>query len=389
MMDYKKQRSIFMKKRVTGILTALAVSMTALTGCAQSTPLDGSVEVMSVDGVSVPLGELNFYLRYQQTQMQGFYGAYFGEDFMNQDLMGTGTVYGETIRDSVVEMLQEYYLVEAAAEELGVSLSEEEKTAANDAAKAFLAANDSKTLEVMTADEATVSHVLELMALQSKAYANRAATIDTEVAEEDIAQKRISYVKNSIAATTDEDGNEVALTEEEIAAKKEVMETILAKAKESEDLSAAAEEQELSASSTTYGISDTSLGEEVKAAADALEDGEFSEVIETEDAYYVVYMESTFDEEATEQAKESVLNEREQEAYDTWLDSIKEEADITVAEDVVKTLTFERVFNLPEEEATEEVENTESGDAEAEDTEEVEDTEAENTEEAEDTQTTE
>lgn len=374
-----------MKKRVTGILTALAVSMTALTGCAQSTPLDGSVEAMNVGGVSVPLGELNFYLRYQQTQMQSFYGAYFGEDFMNQDLMGTGTVYGETVRDSVLETLQEYYLVEAAAEELGVSLDEEEKEAANEAAKAFLAANDSKTLELMTADEDTVTHVLELMTLQNKVYANRAATIDTEVEEEEIAQKRISYVENSIAGTTDEDGNEVALTDEEIAAKKEVMETILTKAKESKDLSAAAEEQELSASSTTYGISNTSLAEELKEAADALEDGEFSEVIEAEDAYYVVYMESTFDEEATEQARESVLDEREQEAYDSWLDSIKEEVEITVAENVVKTLTFERVFSVPEEDDTEEAEEAE--DTQGEDTEESEDAQTGDAEEVEGTET--
>lgn len=371
-----------MKKRITGVLTALAVTMTALTGCA-STSLDGSVEAMSVNGVSVPLGEINFYLRYQQTQMQSFYGMYFGEDFMNQDLIGSGTVYGVSVRDSIVEMLQEYYLVEAAAEDIGVSLSEEEKEAAADAAKAFLAANESKTLEVMTADEETVTHVLELLTLQNKAYANRAATIDTEVDEEEIAQKRISYVESSIAGTTDEDGNEIALTDEEVAAKKEVMETILAQAKESEDLSAAAEEQELSASSTTYGISDETLAEELKEAADALEDGEFSEIIETEDAYYIVYMESTFDEEATETERESVLDEREQEAYDSWVESLQEDAEIIVHEDVIATLTFERVFNLPEEEEEDEVE---AEDAQEADTEEVGDAESEDMEEETDTE---
>lgn len=345
-----------MKKKMAGLFALLFAMMVALTGCSGSNTVDSNAEAANVGGTSVPLGEVNFWLRYQQTQMQEMYGALFGEDFMNQDLTGTGTVYGKMLCDAVLETLEEYYVVEAHAEELGVTLSDEEKAAAADAAKAFLEANDSKTLAAMTADEATVTHVLELAALQEKVYENLAATIDTEVDPEEAAQKRISYVLSSTAGTTDEAGNTVELTEDELSAKKTELEAILTEAEESKDLSAAAEAHGLTAVSTTYGKNDSTLNEDVLAAAETLAEGEFSQIIESENGYYVVYMESTYDEEATQSEIESILAEREQEAYSAWLDPLKEAAEITVNEDAIAALTFERIFSTPaaEEETAEE-----------------------------------
>lgn len=355
-----------MKKKMAGFLAILFAVTGALGGCSAigGSAIDDTVEAVNVDGVSIPLGEVNFYLRYQQASMQNAYGAYFGEDFMNQDLMGLGRTYGETVRDTTVDTLTEYYLVEAHAEELGVSLSEEEKTAASDAAKAFIADNKKSALTAMSADEAAVTHVLELMALQSKVYADRAGTIDTEVDDEEAAQKRISYVRNSTAGITDDDGNEVELTEEELAEKKSVMEDILSEAKESQDLSAAAEAHELQASSITYGKDDTLFGEDVKNAADKLEDGEFSEVIEADNAYYIVYMESTFDEEATENERQNILQTRRQEAYDNWYTPLKEAAEITNNDAALDTLKFDRIYQALIEESSDTDTGTES-DAEA------------------------
>ncbi len=346
-----------MKKKMAGLLALLFVTGTVLMGCSGSA-LDNAAEVMNVNGVSVPMGELNFLLRYQQTQMQSYYGGVFGEDFMNQDMMGLGTPYGETIRDSTADMLEEYYLVEANAEDLGVSLTEEEKSAAAAAAKAFLAANDSKALEAMSADEAVVTHVLELMALQSKAYSELASTIDREVDEEEIAQKRISYVKESTVNTSGGDGTVTEPTEEELEEKKSRLAALLESAKESKDLSAAAEEQGLTANSATYGKSDTLLEEAVKEAADKLSEGGFSDIIETESGYYVVYMESLFDEDATESARQRELSQREADAYSGWLDPLKEAAEITKNDTEIQKLTFERIFNIPEAEeaGTEETE---------------------------------
>lgn len=242
-----------MKKKATTLLAVLLMGAIALTGCSAPHTVNGSAEAVSVNGTSVPLGELNFYLRYQQANMQNAYGGMFGETFMNTDITGSGSVYGVTMRDTLLDQLEEYYLVEANAEELGISLTDEDESKIADTVQAFLAANDSKTLDAMTADEATVTHVLKLITLQQRVHEYFGTTIDTEVDPEEANQKKISYVLNSTEDTTDDAGNTVVLSEAEKEQKKADMEALLAEAKESGDLSAAAENYSLSVVPATYG----------------------------------------------------------------------------------------------------------------------------------------
>ena len=342
-----------MKKRTVCLVALMSAMTMALTGCSVGNSVDNSAEAANVDGVSIPLGEVNFYLRYQQTQMS-MYSGYFGEDFMNQDLTGTGTIYGETVKDTVVQTLEEYYLVEEHAEDLGISLTDEDKAAAEEAADAFLAANDSKTLKAMSADKETVTHVLELMALQNKAYEDRAATIDTNVTDEEAAQKTITYVRSSTNGTADENGDTVDLTDEELAAKKEALNQIRDEAGADGDLNAAAENHDLSAVTTSYGADDENLNADIKTAAETLSDGEYADIIEGDNAYYLVRMDSTFDREATDNHKQVILTQRERDAYTAWVDSLKENADITTNDDALAKLTFDRVFTQKTADASEE-----------------------------------
>ena len=346
-----------MKKRTVCLIALMSAMTMALTGCSVGNSVDNSAEAANVDGVSIPLGEVNFYLRYQQTQM-AMYSGYFGEDFMNKDLMGTGSIYGETVKDTVMQTLEEYYLVEAHADDLGISLTDEDKDAAATAADAFLAANDSKTLEAMSADKETVAHVLELMALQNKAYQNRAATIDTNVTDEEAAQKTITYVRASTNGTADENGDTVDLTEEELAAKKETLNQIRDEAGSDGDLDAAAKNHDLSAVTTSYGADDENLNEDVKAAAETLSDGEYADIIEGDNAYYLVRMDSTLDREATDSHKQVILSQREKDAYTAWVDSLKEGATITTNDKALEKLTFERVFTQKTADTTDAAEET-------------------------------
>lgn len=335
-----------MKKKATTLLAVLLMGATALTGCSAPHTVDGSAEAVSVNGTSIPLGELNFYLRYQQANMQNAYGGLFGENFMNTDITGSGSVYGVTMRDSLLEQLEEYYLVEANAEELGVSLSDEDESKIADTVQAFLAANDSKTLKAMTADEETVTHVLQLITLQQRVHDYFGTTIDTEVDPEEANQKKISYVLNSTEDTTDDAGNTVVLSAAEKEQKKADMEALLAEAKESGDLSAAAENYSLSVVPATYGKDDETLNADVYAAAEQLSDGEYSDVIESDNGYYVVYMESTSDADATQTKIDSIISDRTDEAYSAWIDPLKEGAEITVNDKNVEKLTFDRTYTV-------------------------------------------
>ncbi len=73
------------------------------------------------------------------------------------------------------------------------------------------------------------------------------------------------------------------------------------------------------------------MDEALKEAAQTLSDGQvYAEVIEGENAYYVVRMNSVLDREATDSQKETIVQERQAEAYSNQLDTWVEESDISV-----------------------------------------------------------
>lgn len=334
-----------MKKRMSGVLALLFAMMVAVTGCAEKKEtIDFTAEAVNVDGTSIPLSEINFYLRFQQAQLQGFYGAFFGPDYMNQDIMGTGVPYGVSVREATVDALAECYIVEANADDLGVALTEEEHAKIKAAVDEFLSENGEKVLEAMSADRETVTRVLELTTVQMKAYKDRAATIDTSVDEEEIRQRRMSYVMTSTVGTSSADGTVTELTADELAEKMEMMEAIAAEAKASGDLNAAAQAHELTATSMTYGKDDISLNPAVYEAAEKLADGEVSAVIEDASGYYVLLKEASSDEAATETARQEVLDARKAEAYDAWYGPLEDAAAITTNDALIETITFDRIF---------------------------------------------
>lgn len=346
-----------MKKKAALIIAmALALSF-MVAGCSKSS-LDGSLTVATMDDKNINLGEFNLLLRYRQAQMETYYGGILGTNLYQQDLSGDGKIYGEIAKEALVEEFERMYILEAEAPNYGVELTEEEKTAAADAASKFLADNTEGAKKALGADQAAVEHLLTLLTLDDKMYGALTADVDTEVSDEEAAQKKISYVSVSmLGSEMDEDGNYIDLTDEEKAEKKAKLQSVLDAAKESGDLRAAAEAEELTASSVTYGAegdspatASTYLAEEVRKAADALEDGEFAELIETESALYAVQMISTFDREATDNRKEVIVSERKAELFNEKYEKLREAHTFAPADEVLAKLTFERPYVLKIEE---------------------------------------
>ena len=333
-----------MMKKGIAVLAAGLMLAGSLTGCGKGNTLDGTQTVAVMDETTnVPLAEVSFLLRYQQAQMESYYGAMLGmTNVYGQDLSGTGTVYGETAKQSLMEQFNQMYVLEAEAANYGVELTDDEKT---DAAAQFMKDNSAGVQKTLGVTEADVEHVLTLMTIQEKMYAPLTEDVDTEVSDEEAAQKRIVYVYMSTAGTE---------TDEEKAAKKQELQDILDAAAESGDLKAAVdaanenrdENSQLSASETTYGADSTTPAEEVRTAADALKDGELAPIIETDTGYYAVQMVSTFDEEATANKKDSIVTERKNTLYQEKCADLEEQHSFDIKDDVLAELTFDRIYTL-------------------------------------------
>lgn len=341
-----------MNGRIACVILASAVAAGSLSGCGK---LDGTQTVATVDGEKVTLGMANYIVRDQQAMTESYYQMMSQSYGMDMASMGIwdekaedGRTYGETAKDDVMDTIRTLYAMKNHAEDYDVTISEEEQAKIQEAAKTFMEDNDAETLAKLAVSETDMVTYLELLTYREKLHDPMVADVDKEVNDEEAGQSTVSVVKVSTAGTEkDEDGNTIELTEEEKEAKKEQAQQVLDKVKASEnvaeaDMSALAQEVEESLyaytpSFTTAGSEEDTLDQKVIDAVSSLKDGELvQEVVEGTDGYYVVRLDKKNDEEATENKKESIISEREQEAYDKLVEEWTEEAEIKVEENVWK-----------------------------------------------------
>ena len=343
-----------MKKRLAILVLAGAMAATSLTGCSSLNEKD---VVATVDGDEITADVANFYARYTQAQYESYMGQYMGDDMWSSEAE-EGKTYQDSVKDSIIESLENMYLLEDHMEEYGISLSDEEKQAIEDAAAEFDEANSKEDKKKVSGSQDTVERVLTLITVQNKVADAIMDTADTEVSDEEAAQKKMQYVAFSFT-TTDEEGNSVDITDAEKEALKAEAEDFANAAKGADDFATYAAENGEEVVDATFDAESTSYDSALIAAADALEEGEFTDVVEGTDGYYVAKVISLFDEEATEEKKDEIISQRQNDKYTEIIDGWREEAEITVDEKVWAKIDFDELSVTIKQKAADVEETTE------------------------------
>ena len=466
-------------KRTAAAALAAVLAVTALAGCSKKEQAESEAAaaaaaeaeakaMVSLGDASVSAGAFNFMLRYNMATdwMSSFYRSIYGQDIdvWAYDMYGNGEIYGDTVKNNVLHEVQHLLLEQAHMDEYGVSLSDEEKAAITEAAKAFIDENDPEILASMSATQENVEQMLTLRTIQNKMEKAMAADVDTNVSDEEAAQRAVSYVSFTAsteaeteeeteelseavqaveAADLEEAATEAALQEEtavEMAAETETevhaeMETDV-KTKSSDETEALAETEEAAAEAAepeseagteaetedpamvaarekamadaqaflesvkgmdtdafeeaaaqasengshtsngewTFGSDSTYPDAQIIEATEGLADGTLVDhVIVVDDTYYVVFVTSAFDREATDERKEEIVEERRQaritSLLETWEGGSEEAetsdetegaapveaAEFTIDEEAFAALSFDYLL-YPEAETEEEFE---------------------------------
>lgn len=265
-------------KRILAAGVCATMTMGLLTGCSSST----GKTVAKMGDAEITLGEAEFMLRYNQAKTQGYLGALFGEgsNVFQQDLTGSGQAYGITMKESVMNDLKDMILMEQHMSDYNVELTDEEKAAIEETAKEFLAENSKDVLKALAATEETVTRVLTLYTIQSKMQTAIEADVDTEVSDDEAAQKSIQYVYFTIPETESEaedtteaeSGSEEDTTEAATDATEESGETVAET--ESETVS----ETETAAEETSEAVSENGTED----ASEAVSENDTEEATEAE-----------------------------------------------------------------------------------------------------------
>lgn len=344
-----------MKRRILMLAMAGVLALTSLTGCSSFNDDD---VVVTVNDTEITADVANFYARYMQAQYETYYSAYLGDDMWSSEAE-EGKTYEESVKDSVLEELEKMVLLEEHMEEYDVSLSDEEKQVIADAAREFDEANALEDKEKVSGTEKAVKRVMTLLAIQQKMSDAIQATADTEVSDEEAAQKSMDYIFFSFE-TTDEDGNAAELTDEEKVALKETADTFqLAVANGEKTFAEAAEEAGVEVSTITFDSESVTPNSDLIAEADLLGEGQVTNIVETENGYYVGQVTSLLDRDATDAEKETIISERQQTLYSDLVEQWTEEADITEYDEIWDQVDFEKkgvTIKSTEEESTEDTE---------------------------------
>lgn len=344
-----------MKKTVALLLIAVMV-MTLFVGCAKDKEnLDPTEVVMVVGETEVTMNIANFFVRYNQSLVENMYTQYIGEDVWITEIE-RGVTYEDNIKDSLLTELQKLYIITNHVADYNVTLSDDEVKAIEAAADSFIEENkDEDVLAKVSGDRDTVVAYLKLFALNEKMSEAMRADVDMTVTDKQAAQKRMRYFEISKSAKSD-NGSTTKMSAEEIQDAKKEAEELLKGAKENGSLEAYAKEAQKETKALAFDADSTALDKEVIKAADALKEHEFSQVIETENGIYVVQLESEFDAEATESAKETVLAKRQEARYAELVEKWTEETEITVHEKVWDKISIQGLKVNYIEEETEETE---------------------------------
>ncbi|MDO4475512.1 MAG: hypothetical protein Q4B59_01850 [Lachnospiraceae bacterium] len=269
-------------RKAAALSLCAVLATSALTGCSGEKKADPGKAVITLkDGGQLTLGEANMIFRYDQAQFENgigsFIRSYYG-DIWNSDITGSGQAYGEIFKEDELETMEKLLLVENHAAEYEAELTEEEKAQIEEAATAFLSANTPAVIEKMNADKANVVRMLELQTMKAKAEVYMVKDVDTEVSDEEAAQRIVKYV--SFTPSTEEETE--AATEEITESASESGESVAEEAGMEAETAAVVSETEVKTQSADVEEASEAAGESVAEAADgqseALTEAETEEV---------------------------------------------------------------------------------------------------------------
>ena len=329
------------KKRVTALGLAGMLAVTGLTGCGS---MNNDDVVATVGESEIKLGVANFYARMQQAQYETYYAGMMGttgEELWAKET--DGKTYEQSVKSDMIKSLENMYILEQHASEYDVVLSEDGKKAIDKAAEEFDENNALEDKEAVSGYNKYVKKVLELITIQSKMEDAMTADVDTEVSDDEAAQKAMKYVFYSY--TKDENDSTSTMSETEKTEVKKKATDFAEKLKNSDtkDIDAVASEAGMEVQTATFDSESTSPNADLVKAADALTaEGDITDAIETDSGIYVAKVTSFLDRTATDAKKQSIVEERKKDQYDDLLKKWRKKTDINLNKRVWKKVDFQK-----------------------------------------------
>ena len=335
-----KKRSITVKARciwaLQRVLSCAAVLMFALIFCAcgqkegAGTAGEGGGtkvilttgfergEIFRIGSAYSMKNELMVYL----TNTQNQYETVFGEEIWQQDF--NGITLEENVKETVLARIARIKSMTLLAQEMGVSLSEEEQALCAQAAEEYFTSLSAREQELLEITQEQIDGMYQDYALADKVYHYIIRDINPEISDDEARTITIQHILLKTTTVGNTDGG-FTMSEEEKQERYELALELSERLEAGEDFESLMELYNEADENTLF----IRHGDREKAFEDvafSLETGQVSGIVETSQGYEILKCVSTFDREQTDQNKiEIVRAQREQvfgEQYETFVLSL-------------------------------------------------------------------
>lgn len=257
-------------------------------------------EVFLIDGKVCTLPVMKLVLM----NNMNLHGESYGIDLLQNEDLKVQKKFEQYVKKTSMDEITRVYSMVALANAQGVTLTDEQKELAQWAGEDCFKSLTDEEVSYLAITEDQVQDIYEKYALADKLYRVLVQDVNEEVSDD---EARIMEVR------------QIYTTNEEQARKAVA------------DLKA---ETEFSTVAANYNEADEimltlqrgMLPEEAEEIAFSMENGEISDLIETDQGYYIFYCDNKFDEEQTQIHKKDIIEQRKQEAfhsvYDPFLETI-------------------------------------------------------------------
>lgn len=324
-----------MKCRKILIMVTAALCLCTMPGC-EKTEEDGPTVVYEYGDSVITYGEFYIYARTIQEDYQKTYGEGIWSLELETD-DGSKSMRDVTLEDIISDINCVKVMV-SQAENLNISLKDEEREAVRQQADAFYSGLTKKDIELAELTEEDVIRVMEENMIASKVYQQIISDCDFEISDEE-ARMTTFYDVVFECYKVKKDGTVEEYTEEQKALQLEKASEALASLAQEED---AVYEEIVDKYNVKYSGSYTmkrtdiieEYGESVAEKILALSDGEISPVIQSEYGYHIFKMIDSNDKELTKKNKEDIVARMQREyfdeTYEKWAKKYDSHFDIDV-----------------------------------------------------------
>lgn len=272
-------------------------------------------EIFRLEGERTNRGEVMVYL----TNIMNQYGQVYGDEIWNTEI-GSGSLQSE-VKDTVLARIVKIKIMNRMAEAYSITLSEADINAAAQAANAYytsLSEQEKAAFEQITEEE--LARMYEEYALAARLYNYITKDVSTEISDDEarsVLVEQIVLYKDDNRNTSENQADADAVRMAEFARQAREEGTDFA------ELASLYNEAEKDKVSVLRGQWEKRLEDVIFN----LERDQISEIVETEDAFYLFHCISPVDYSRIDSAKQEIIDLRKQklfnDTYAAYADSVK------------------------------------------------------------------